>query len=290
VLVVLPLLGGFSLGLAIRRRLQRHFATAFRANQALGVALVAFLAGWSFEGATGGLTGLGVLLAAQVGAVLAGTWAFRGRDDGPLLAFGLFGNPGVWSVPVAAATLGTRPAVVLAAYDMLTQPRLAVALRLMRSRAPIPQAARTALVDYAPAGMAVAGLLAARLVPVPDVVPRLVVVFATVLSASGAILLGVAWPREPWRARPHFSLIARALALHLALVPAVLLAASLGGLHVPAAAWILALGPLPVSSLSFARLYGYSARVAACALAASVATAVALLPLALWLGRHALAG
>jgi hypothetical protein len=176
--------------------------------------------------------------------------------------------------------------VVVAAYDMLTQPRLAITLRLLRSRAPIAQAGRTALVDYAPMTMAVAGLLLGRVLPAPALVSHLVVVLATVLAVSGAVLLGAAWPRATFRARADVALIARAIALHLGFVPALLLAASLGGIAVPAGAWILALGPLPVSILSFARLYGYSTRLAAWALAASMALAVALLPLAVWLAQH----
>jgi hypothetical protein len=66
----------------------------------------------------------------------------------------------------------------------------------------------------------------------------------------------------------------------------VLLAAALAGVPVPDAAWVLALGPLPVASLSFARVYGYSSRVAACGLAVSLPLAAALLPLAAWLGHH----
>jgi hypothetical protein len=49
--------------------------------------------------------------------------------------------------------------------------------------------------------------------------------------------------------------------------------------------WILALGPLPLSVVSFAQLYGYSARVAATGLALSMGVAIALLPLALTLAR-----
>ena len=287
---VLPILGGFALGLAARRHLQRHFALAFRANAALGVGLVAFLAGWSFQWDGGALPGLGVLLLAQVTAVLLGAWLFRRRQDGPLLAFSLYGNPGFWSVPVAAATLGARAAVVVAAYDMLTQPRLAITQRLMRARAPIAQRGRTALADYAPMTLATAGLLLGRVVPAPAVVPQVVVLLATALAVLGAVLLGVAWPERAWQARPKFGLLGRTLALHLAFVPAVLVGATLAGVHVPAGAWILALGPLPVSTLSFARLYGYSARLAACGVAVSLGIAVALLPLAVWLARHPLAG
>src|SRR4051794_41914272 len=84
---------------------------------------------------------------------------FRHRREGPMLAFGMFGNPTMWSLPIAAAGFGARAAVVLAAYDMLTQPRIAVGVRLLRRRAPIPQRAKTALTDYAPMAGAVGGVV-----------------------------------------------------------------------------------------------------------------------------------
>ncbi|MEY2533543.1 MAG: hypothetical protein QOF29_1453, partial [bacterium] len=43
---------------------------------------------------------------------------------------------------------------------------------------------------------------------------------------------------------------------------------------------------VPLSMLAFARLYGYSSRLAACALSVSMAIAVALLPLAVWLAHR----
>ena len=48
--------------------------------------------------------------------------------------------------------------------------------------------------------------------------------------------------------------------------------------------WILAFGPVPLSVVSFAQLYGYSPRTAATGLALSVTAAIALLPLSLTLG------
>ena len=60
-----------------------------------------------------------------------------------------------------------------------------------------------------------------------------------------------------------------------------LLAATLAGVDMPGAVWFLALGPLPASLVSFAQLYGYSARVAASGLAISIASAIALFPVAL---------
>jgi hypothetical protein len=106
----------------------------------------------------------------------------------------------------------------------------------------------------------------------------------TVLGASGAILLGVAWPRGRWLEGSGARVALRVLALHLTFVPAVIGAAALLGLAVPPALWILVLGPFPMATLSFARLYGYSAAQAATGLAISMGVAVALLPLAIALG------
>jgi hypothetical protein len=55
-------------------------------------------------------------------------------------------------------------------------------------------------------------------------------------------------------------------------------------MDLPGAAWILAFGPLPVSIVAFARLYGYSTRTAATGLALSIVAALALLPVAAALG------
>ena len=282
--VALSLVGGFALGFAFRAWLERWFAIAFRTQFALGLGTLAVLAGWSFQGGVSDVAALGLLLVAQVSAVLLGARLFRRRREGPMLAFGLYGNPTMWSLPVVAATLGPRAAVVIAAYDMLTLPRIALGVRLLRRRAPIPQAPSTALTDYAPMAGAVAGLALARIVEAPAVIPEVVGVIGTVLAATGAVLLGVAWPRGRWFKRPEAGLAVKALALHLTFVPAVLGAAALAGLAIPPGLWVLALGPFPVATLSFARLYGFSAAQAATGLAISAAAALALLPVALALG------
>ena len=286
----LPILGGFALGLVVRRAWQQHFAFAFRLNTGAGLAVLAFLAGWSFDGGAGSVVALAVILAAQLTAVATGAWLFRREPDGPLLSFALYGNPGFWAVPVTAALFGPREAVIIAAYDMLTQPRIATAVRFLRSRAPIPQTPRTGLVDYAPTALAVTGLVFGAFVTAPPAVAQVVVVMGTVLAAVGAALLGLGWPQGRWLRRPGPGVVAKLLAVHLTLVPALLAAAALSGVAVPAGAWVLALGPMPVSMLSFARLYGYSAGLAARATAFSVALALALLPVASWLAGTLPAG
>ena len=84
-------------------------------------------------------------------------------------------------------------------------------------------------------------------------------------------------------ASPQVAIALRGLALHWTLVAAVLAVATLAGVDLPGAVWILALGPIPLSVVSFARLYGYSPRTAATGLALSVAGAIALLPISLTL-------
>jgi hypothetical protein len=282
--VAVSLVGGFAVGFAFRASLQRYFALAFRTQFALGLGSLAVLAGWSFEGRLGDIAALGLLLVAQVSAVLCGAWLFRRRREGPMLAFGLFGNPTMWALPIAAAAFGSRAAVVLVAYDMLTLPRIALAVRLLRQRAPIPQAPRTALTDYAPMAGAVAGVVLGQIVEAPAAIPGVVGVAGTILAASSALLLGVAWPRGRWLRRPELELAGQALLFHLSFVPAVLGTAALLGLAIPAALWVFVLGPFPMASLSFSRLYGFSVAQAATGLALSMVVALALLPLALALG------
>src|SRR3712207_3033097 len=130
----LPLFGAFVVGLGSRRWLRRHFPLLFRLQFAF-VGVLAVLAGWAFELNVRNVGAIVVLLVAQVAAVLLASTVFRARTDGPLLAFAMYGNPIFWSVPVAAATFGTRAAAFLVAYDMLTQPRIALAVKLMRRRA-----------------------------------------------------------------------------------------------------------------------------------------------------------
>jgi hypothetical protein len=102
------------------------------------------------------------------------------------------------------------------------------------------------------------------------------------MAGVGALLLGVAWPRR-WIGVPQVANGLRGLAVHYAVVPAVLALAALAGVELPGAVWILAFGPIPLSVVSFAQLYGFSPRTAATGLALSMAGAIALMPLSLTL-------
>ncbi|MDA0172605.1 hypothetical protein OJ998_26115 [Solirubrobacter taibaiensis] len=282
--VALPLFGAFVLGLGARRWLIQHIAFLVRAQLSVGIGLLAVLAGWSFELSGGNLAAIGVLLAAQLTALGVATRVFRRRSDHALIAFWMFGNPTYWTAPIAVAALGAKAAVFVVAYDMLTQPRIALGIRLLRRHATVPQTRTTALADYAPTIGALAGLLLGRLVPAPDVVTTLVAGLAIAMSAMGVLLLGVSWPKR-WIGRPQLALSFRVLALHLTLVPCALALATLAGIDLPGAVWLFALGPVPTSVVSFAQLYGYSPRTAATGLVMSVAAAIVLLPLAIALAH-----
>src|SRR4051794_27134474 len=195
----------------------------------------------------------------------------------------MFGNPTFWTAPVAAAALGAEAAVFVIAYDMLTQARIAVGVRHMRSNAPKSQSARTALADYAPTICAMSGLALGLVLPAPDVIDSVVAGLGIVMAIGAFLLLGVSWPRHRWTGAPQVAMTVRALALHYTVVPAILGLAVFAGVDLPGAAWLLAFGPVPTSVVSFSQIYGFSPRTAATGLAMSIGCAIALLPLSLML-------
>jgi hypothetical protein len=282
VAAALPLFGAFMVGLGARRWLQQHISILFRLQLAGGMGLLSVLAGWSFDVSVRNVSAIAVLLVAQLTSVSVGARLFRRRTDGPLLSFWMIGNPTFWTAPVAAATLGADAAVFIIAYDMLTQARIALVVRFLRSRAPKEQSARTALADYAPTIGAITGLVIGRIVSAPDVVDTIVAGLGIAMALVGFMLLGVSWPKR-WIGPPQVLMTARGLALHLTLVPALLGLATLAGVDLPGAVWLLAFGPIPTSVVSFAQVYGYSPKTAATGLALSIATAITLLPLSLML-------
>ena len=277
----LPLFGAFLAGLGTRRWLQQHITLLFRLQLAGGIGLLSVLAGWSFDISVRNVAAIGVLLVAQLTSVAVASRLFAKRTDGALFSFWMFGNPTFWTAPVAAAALGAEAAVFVIAYDMLTQARIAVGVRYMRANAPKAQSARTALADYAPTIAAMSGLALGVVLPAPDFVDSVVAGLGIVMALAGFLLLGVSWPRNRWTGAPQVAMTARALALHYTLVPAILGIATLAGVDLPGAVWLLAFGPVPTSVVSFSQVYGYSPRTAATGLAVSIAAAIALLPLSL---------
>jgi predicted permease len=282
VAAAIPLFGAFVVGLGARRWLQRHIALLFRMQLAGGIGVLSVLAGWSFDVSVRNVAAIAVLLVGQLTAVTVGARVFRRRTDGPLLSFWMYGNPTFWTAPLAAATLGADAAVFVIAYDMLTQARIAVGVKYLRRHAPKSQSARTAVADYAPSIGAVTGLVAGQIFAAPDVVDTLVAGLGIVMAGVGFMLLGVSWPKR-WIGRPQIAMTLRGLSLHYTIVPSLLGLATLAGVDLPGAVWLLAFGPIPTSVVSFAQVYGYSPKTAATGLAISIAVAIALLPLSLTL-------
>jgi predicted permease len=269
-------------GLGARRWLQRHISLLFRMQLAGGIGVLSVLAGWSFDISVRNVAAIAVLLVGQLTAVTVGARVFRRRTDGPLLSFWMYGNPTFWTAPLAAATLGADAAVFVIAYDMLTQARIAVGVKYLRRHAPKSQSARTAVADYAPSIGAVTGLVAGQIFAAPDVIDTLVAGLGIVMAGVGFMLLGVSWPKR-WIGRPQIAMTLRGLSLHYTIVPSLLGLATLAGVDLPGAVWLLAFGPIPTSVVSFAQVYGYSPKTAATGLAISIAVAIALLPLSLTL-------
>ena len=280
-ITALPLFGAFLAGLGTRRWLQQHITLLFRLQLAGGIGLLSVLAGWSFDVSVRNVAAIGVLLVAQLTSVAVASRLFATRTDGALFSFWMFGNPTFWTAPVAAAALGAEAAVFVIAYDMLTQARIAVGVRYMRANAPKAQSARTALADYAPTIAAMSGLALGVVLPAPHFVDSVVAGLGIGMALAGFLLLGVSWPRNRWTGAPQVAMTARALALHYTLVPAILGIATLAGVDLPGAVWLLAFGPVPTSVVSFSQVYGYSPRTAATGLAVSIAAAIVLLPLSL---------
>jgi hypothetical protein len=270
------------MGLSARRWLQRHIRILFRLHLAGGIGLLSVLAGWSFDLNVRNVGAIGVLLFAQLFSVTLAARLFQRRTDGALMSFWMFGNPTFWTAPIAAAALGAEAAVFVIAYDMLTQARIAFGVRYLRLKAPRSQSRGTALADYAPTYGALSGLLIGLVLPAPEIVETIVAGLGILMAGVGALLLGVAWPRR-WIGRAQVANGLRGLAVHYAVVPAVLALATLAGVDLPGAVWILAFGPIPLSVVSFAQLYGFSPRTAATGLALSMAGAIALMPLSLTL-------
>jgi predicted permease len=282
VAAAIPLFGAFVVGLGVRRWLQRHISLLFRMQLAGGIGVLSVLAGWSFDVSVRNVAAIAVLLAAQLTSVSVAARLFRGRTDGPLLSFWMYGNPTFWTAPVAAATLGAEAAVFVIAFDMLTQARIAVGVKYLRRRAPKSQSSRTALADYAPSIGAVAGLAVGGVITAPDVVDTLVAGLGIVMAGVGFLLLGVSWPKR-WIGRPQVLMTLRGLSLSYTIVPSILGLATLAGVDLPGAVWLLAFGPIPTSVVSFAQVYGYSPKTAATGLTISIACAIVLLPLSLTL-------
>ena len=257
---------GVPFGLAARRRLSLRLPRLVRGQMLLLTAPIGFVAGLLFVPRFAALTAMAALIAAEGAGVLVGGALNRARGGSLVAVTASSSNTGIWTLPIAALTLGPAAAAFVAVFDQMSFPRNLVLTSRLRRFAPTPQVSRTALVDYAPATALVAGLavqaLAGRPTALVDWLPRL----GLVAAALNMVLIGAAVPRvRPGVVHLRHALLGAAFRF----VPAatVLTLLTLAGIHPPAAAWLLAFAPSYYSMLTLSRLYGYDAREA-------VATAV----------------
>ena len=278
--VALSLAGGFAVGFALRAWLQRYFAVAFRTQFALGIGSLAVLAGWAYQGGVSDLLALGLLLAAQIASVLLGAWLFRHRREGPMLAFGMFGNPTMWSLPIAAAGFGARGGRARrlrhahAAADRARRPAAAAA---GADPAAGEDRADRLRADGRRGGGRRAGAVRGGALLAPGRRDDRG-------DGAGRVERGAAGPRVARRALAAAA-GAGAGREGAGAAPDVRAGRAAGRVAGragdPAGAVGARARPFPMATLSFSRLYGFSARQAASGLALSTVVAVALLPLAL---------
>ena len=205
-----------------------------------------------------------VLLFAQLLSVSVAARVFRRRTDGPLISFWMYGNPTFWTAPVAAAALGAEAAVFVIAYDMLTQARIALGVRYLRAaRAEVAVARDRARRLRADLRRARPASLLGLVLPAPDFVDTFV---AGARDRDGR-RSARCWSASPGRSAGSARRRSRSRCAGSRCTgrssPAVLAVGDLAGVDLPGAVWILALGPIPTSVVSFAQLYGYSPRTAA---------------------------
>ena len=271
------------MGLGARRWLQRHIRLLFRFHLAAGSGCCRCSRPGASIVTSATSRAIGVLLFAQLLSVSVAARVFRRRTDGRC-QFRMFGNPTFWTAPVAAAAIGAEAAVFVIAYDMLTQADRA------RRAVPPAEGAEGAITrdgadrlcaDLRRGRRAAVGLCSRRRRSSTRSSPGLGIVMAGV----GALLLGVAWPRR-WIGKPQSRTRCGASRCTTLVGPVALATATLAGIDLPGAVWILAFGPAPRSVVSFAQLYGYSPRTAATGLALSVGAAIALLPVSLTLAAE----
>ena len=281
-MTVAPLAASFLAGLACRRARPGLFPLVFRAQLVVLASTMTFLAGWTFDGRGAAYGAMALLVAVDLAALGAGALLVRRGTVPPVAAASAPANTGFWSIPVAGALYGPAGAAFAVVHDTLGAIRGAVIVRLLRRHAPVRPPARSALVDYLPQAGLVAGLLVGTVATPPDAGAGLRVL-GLVLGGSGFALLGMAMPTR-WPERADWAGAVPSLGLRFGLAAAAFAVASLAGMSLPGAAWVVALAPTPFAVVAFAHLYGYRREQAATVALLSVPIALVLLPVVARLG------
>jgi predicted permease len=271
---------GVPCGLAVRRRLGPRLPRLVRGQMLLLSMPIAAAAGLLFAPRFDAVVSMAALVAAEAAGIWAGGRLNERREESLVAVTASSSNTGIWSLPVAGLLFGPAAVTFVAVFDQIAFPRGLVLTSRLRRHAPTPQAARTALVDYAPAAALVGGLVVQFLVGRPASLgpwlPRLGIAAAVV----NMLLIGAAVPT----ARPTVVHARRALLGALfRFVPATaaLTALLAVGIHPPAGAWVLAFAPSYYTMLTLGRLYGYDGREAIATAFATTAVAAAAVPLLL---------
>jgi predicted permease len=165
-------------------------------------------------------------------------------------------------------------------YDQMSFPRGLVLTSRLRRFAPRPQAARTALVDYAPSAALATGLLMQVLFGRPGALAPWLPRVGVVGAAATMVLIGAAVPRRlPEVTHVRHALLGAAFRFVPGALALTLL--TLAGVSPPAAAWLLAFAPSFYGMLTLSRLYGYDAREAVATAVVTTLLAASALPLLL---------
>jgi predicted permease len=271
---------GIPLGLAARRRLSLRLPRLVRGYTVLLIAPVAFAAGLLFVPRFSAVAAMAALIVAEAAGVWIGGVVNRARGGGLVSVTASSSNTGIWSLPIAGLFLGPGAVAFVAVFDQMSFPRGLLLTSRLRRFAPVRQATRTALADYAPASALVAGLALHAGFGRPDALAEWLPRAGLVTALVNMVLIGASFPRaRPTEVHARQALLGAVFRFVPGVAALTLL--QLAGVHPPAAAWLLAFAPSYYSMLPLSRLYGYDAREAIATAATTTLLAALALPFVL---------
>lgn len=271
---------GVPCGFAARRRLAHVLPRLVRAQMLLLATPLALAAGLVFVPRFDSVAAMGTLIAAEAAGVFAGGLLNERDGTQHVSLTASSSNTGIWAIPIAGLLFGPAAVSFVAVFDQMSFPRGLVLTSRLRRFAPRPQAARTALVDYAPAAALLLGLVLHGLLGRPAGLASWLPRIGIASALANMLLIGAALPSGPPRVVHARQALLGAV---FRFVPATLglTLLSVAGVHPPAAAWLLAFAPSYYSMLTLSRLYGYDGREAVATAITTTAAAAGILPLLL---------
>jgi predicted permease len=283
-MALLLVASGVPFGLAVRRRLSPRLPRLVRVQALLLGVPIGLAAGLLFVARFDALAAMAALVAAEAAGIWIGGAVNRARGGGLVSVTASTSNTGIWSLPIAGLAFGPAAAAFVAVFDQMSFPRGLLLTSRLRRFAPTRQSGRTALVDYAPATALVTGLILQALLGRPDALAAWLPRVGLVAAALNMVLIGAAMPRaRPTAVHARHALTGAAFRFLPGVLALTVL--QLVGVHVPAAAWVLALAPSYYSMLTLSRLYGYDAREAIATAGVTTLLAATALPFLLAVAR-----